>query len=260
MGKKYYLCVTGSKMEGMKVAIIGNGNVGSHLYKWLKECHQDVSIFEGRQLNDNTVDEIRLNDFDMVIISVKDDKIGSIAAKLVNLDAIIVHTSGSVDISVFESEGIRRFGVLYPMQTFSKGLNMRYDNIPLYIEGSSKDVEKDLLHLACQMSGNVSLADSRQRRQLHIAAVFACNFTNHLWALSDLYLGDNGLDFKCMLPLIWRTVEKLGETHPADSQTGPAARGDIRIMESQMRMLEDYPEMKALYSLMSQSIMKLCQR
>ncbi|MDE5773236.1 MAG: DUF2520 domain-containing protein [Muribaculaceae bacterium] len=252
--------MTASKTEGMKVAVIGNGNVGSHFYKWLRECNQDVSIFSGRNLDDATADEIRRSDFDLIIISVKDDKIGNIAAKFVNHDATIVHTSGSVDMSVFESGRIGRYGVLYPMQTFSKGLNMKYGDIPLYIEGSSDDVEKELLSLAHLMSGNVSLADSRQRRQLHIAAVFACNFANHLWALSDLYLKDNGLDFRCMLPLISRTVEKLRDTDPADCQTGPASRGDIGIMESQMRMLEDYPEMKAIYGIMSESIMKLCQR
>ena len=139
------------------------------------------------------------------------------------------------------------------MQTFSKEREVAFDNIPLFIEANS-EADTDLLHhLAARLSGRVYRANSEQRKYLHLAAVFACNFTNHLYVLCDRILQEHGLPFEAMLPLIRETADKVADMSPFDAQTGPAIRYDRNIIAKQEALLSD-PTMREIYSLMSRSI------
>lgn len=234
----------------MKIDIIGRGNVGTHLANAFEGMADAVSV------NPRTLAELRA-DSDIYIISVSDDAIGGVAKALkarLPREAILAHTSGTTPMSRLKGCA-RNIGVFYPLQTFSKNVGLNYREIPFFIEGSDKKVEKQLCETARLVSDSVTLADSEKRKDLHVASVFSCNFVNHLWTMADDYLAERGLDFKSLLPLIRETTRKIERLHPADGQTGPAVRHDHKTLESHMHRLEMHPELQEIYSLLSLSIM-----
>lgn len=239
----------------LNVAIIGRGNVGSHLFKSLEGKDVEVSLLPAHTLTEEIVGDLNRSNCDVAVIAVKDDVIADVARLLKSFNGIVVHTSGSADMEVLERCGIRHYGVMYPLQTFSKEVEMEYNTIPIYIESSTPEVGRTIEAIASRISGICEYADSRRRKYLHIGAVFACNFVNHLWTLSEYYLNEHGLEFRHLLPLINRTVAKIETSSPASVQTGPAARHDSAVMNMQSDMLHDYPDMRMIYDILSQSIM-----
>ena len=163
-----------------------------------------------------------------------------------------VHTAGSMDKEVF-APYTARYGVFYPMQTFSKERETDFDDIPIFVEANHTDDTERLQKLAGRLSTKVYEATSEQRKYLHLAAVFACNFSNHLYALCDRILSEHGLSFETMLPLIRETAAKVADMPPAQAQTGPAIRYDKNVIDKQMALLSD-PTMRQIYDLMSRSI------
>ena len=173
-------------MENKKIInIIGRGNVATHL----------ANAFEGKaeinMVNPHSLAELN-TDADLTIISVTDTAIAKVLDKLPKINGIVAHTSGSTSIDVFKSFRQDRFGVFYPLQTFSKSKKLKYEDIPFYIEASDKITADTLFNYALLISDNVRFADSSQREKLNIAAVLSCNFVNHLWALSEKYLKEAG--------------------------------------------------------------------
>lgn len=166
---------------------------------------------------------------------------------------IFIHTSGSVSMRVFEGH-CTRHGVLYPMQTVSRGRTVSFRNVPLFVEGSDSVTQNLLKALATLISDKAQVANSTQRRSLHIAAVFCCNFTNHMYALADELLSKYDLPFDLMLPLIRETARKVEQISPRQAQTGPAIRGDENVMRSHLALLDDEPAMKRIYELLSNHI------
>ena len=146
------------------------------------------------------------------------------------------------------------YGVFYPLQTFSKDKELDYKEIPFFIEGSSKSAVDILTSLASLISKNVYEADSDKRKRLHIAAVFACNFANHLVGIADDILKENGMDYTVLLPLLKETIGKLYLLPPSMAQTGPAVRNDTTVMKAHEEMLVDNPEYLGIYRALSQSI------
>lgn len=237
-------------IERKRIDIIGRGNVATHLHRAFNEIAKDVQT-----VNPHTLEVLRA-DTDIILISVSDNAIREVAGKLSQIslgNAIVAHTSGSTAMAALEGIGAK-IGVFYPMQTFTKDVKLDYSKIPFFIEGEDKDTESALIQLAAEISGSVELCDSAKRRKLHIASVFCCNFTNHLWAVADSYLAANGLQFKAMLPLLGETLRKVEDAHPADVQTGPAARRDMVTIDAHLQALEEYPEMKKLYKVLTESI------
>ena len=147
-------------------------------------------------------------------------------------------------------------GVFYPLQTFSKNKSLLFEGIPLLVEGSSPGVEKSLLELGEKISGNVHLVHSQGRRTLHLAAVFACNFSNYLYSVASDLLKEQGLSFDLLKPLIRETAMKLESQSPAEAQTGPAARGDMNIIARHLEMLSGKPQLEEIYKILSQEIGK----
>lgn len=234
----------------MKIDIIGRGNVGSHLYEALKPKADVVSV------NPRTLQELR-SDADLFLISVSDDAIKEVVKSVrhrISPESIVAHTSGTTPLSAIQGE-ISHSGVFYPLQTFTKGVTINYEEIPFFIEGNDRETEIKLIDTAALISANVHKANSAKRRDLHIASVFCCNFCNHLWAMADNWLENKGLDFKTLVPLIKETSRKATERHPFELQTGPAVRHDRGILDSHLQALDTEPELQDIYSLLSLSIM-----
>ena len=249
----------------MDITIIGSGNVGNHLFKIFKEKKIHVSAIWSRTLaNAESINkEIATDNLDfsksksnIFIVTVTDDAIKSLIEKLkIPKDAILVHTSGSVEMEVLKSKSSDH-GIFYPLQTFSKNREIDFSEVPLLIESSNQETFKELKILALMISKNVNEFNSEKRRQIHLAAVFASNFTNKLLGITKEILEEKNLDFKLLEPLVKETIKKSFELTPNKSQTGPAIRKDNKTIAKHMAMLGDNSETQKLYKLISEMIME----
>ena len=194
------------------------------------------------------------------IIAVKDTAIADVVKHLHQgrEDQLFIHTSGSVSINVFDSHF--NAGVLYPLYTFSWDRQVDFSRIPIYIEGSDSRVLDKLKAMAELLSCHVEQLDSHRRRYLHLAAVFACNFTNHCYALAQQVLQQQGIGFDALLPIIGETAAKVEQILPKEAQTGPAIRYDRNTIEAHLQLLADQPMLSEVYRLMSQSIHQLAEK
>lgn len=234
----------------LKCTIIGAGNVATHLTKALSEVVDVSEIFSRNIINaqklageigGRAIDDLSeiSTDSDFYLISVVDDAIPWVLSQTRHVKSgIWAHTSGSTPMSVFNGEK-DRFGVLYPLQTFSKDKPVEISQVPLLIEGSSDEVTQWLLSLAAEMSTDVKTVDSIGRMRLHIAAVFACNFANFMWTQADEILQKSGLDIRVLTPLLNETLAKLHTLPPFEGQTGPARRGDFKVIEKHLELLSN---------------------
>lgn len=219
----------------MKITVIGQGNVGTHLLIALCGAASELVGVSARELlADPTVLPL---DSDLYIIAVHDDAIESVAASLPRLEGVVAHTSGSVDInSLAEHE---RRGVFYPLQSFTKGVNLDYSEIPFFLEASDPESLAVLRRGAALISPHIHEADSQRRKRLHVASVFACNYVNYLWEIADNILQTDGMDLTLLHPLLKATVEKAAHVSPHEGQTGPARRGDTNVLHSHLEFLQD---------------------
>ena len=245
------------------IILVGSGNVATHLGIALQNCnYKIVQVYSrsienakklAQKLNTNfTNDLTQLKTVDLIIVSVNDDAISTVLSKLKN--TAIVHTSGSVGIDVFEPN-FSDFGVFYPLQTFNTDIEFTISEIPFCIEGNSKAFEKQLVEIAKNLSSNVITMNSEQRKQLHIAAVFACNFSNQMFSIADDLLTEKDIDFKILLPLVKQTIAKLNTNKPKAVQTGPAKRKDIKIIQEHINLIQQ-EDIKELYRKISNNIIK----
>ena len=191
----------------------------------------------------------------LYIISLKDAAFVELLPQITEgkQHALLVHTAGSIPMNIWEGYA-ERYGVFYPMQTFSKQRAVDFREVPFF-NAAKRPEDVDLLKaVAGTLSEKVYEADSEQRRSLHLAAVFTCNFTNHMYALAAELLEKYHLPFDVMLPLIDETARKVHELPPCDAQTGPAVRYDENVINKHLSMLEDTPALQEIYKLMSKSI------
>ena len=190
---------------------------------------------------------------DAAIVMLKDDALKELAPAIAgNLhNSLLLHTAGSVPMDIWREAGALKYGVLYPMQTFSKESRIEWSQVPLFIEGSSAPVLESIKQLALSISPDVTPLSSEGRKKLHLAAVFTCNFSNHMYAIAEQLLETEGVPFRVMLPLVRETARKVESIKPHDAQTGPAVRGDRKVMEEHLSLLKDNPEYAELYRLIS---------
>lgn len=221
--------------------ILGRGNVASILADGLREAGvPPVQMWHrGEEL---------CPDGDLYIIAVKDDAVAEVA-RLCPSSALVVHTAGSVAMDVIPQQ---RRGVLYPMQSFTKGRRIDWSRVPFFIEASSEADCALLETFAHRLSSSVFRLTSEQRKTLHLAAVWVSNFPNHLWTVASDLLEREGVPFSVMLPLIEETAAKVQELTPREAQTGPARRADQKVMQAHEAMLPD--DLRLLYHLLSNSI------
>ncbi len=247
------------------IVFIGAGNVASHIAPAIERSgagrirqvysrtFNNAQALAEKLRDAKATDDLSqiLPDADIYIISIKDDSIGEIAQKLSPNNALWLHTSGSVNMEVLSALS-PRYGVFYPMQTFSKNAPLEMSEVPLFIEGSSQEVEKEIESFAAKTFDKVYHADSELRRKMHIAAVFSCNFTNYMWVIADELLRKEGLTFDVMKPLMEETLRKAFANTPEQGQTGPAVRGDKNIMEKHEALLSESD--REVYRLLSDRI------
>ncbi|MCQ2336780.1 MAG: DUF2520 domain-containing protein [Paludibacteraceae bacterium] len=251
----------------MKIFIIGSGNVATHIALRLKSAGVEIAGIYSKTLENAktladkidvpyTNDKTKIPNANIYICSVKDDCITDVlTGASINKESLLVHTAGSVNMNVLEpfSENI---GVIYPMQTFSKAKIVDWNKIPLYIEANNTDTLAKLQPFAIKLSPIVHIATSEQRKILHLAAVFACNFTNELYAVAYRLMTENGLSFESLFPLMEETFAKAKLMPPVKAQTGPAARNDVKVMEMQQGLLKGTD--KEIYKLLSKAIQREC--
>ena len=271
----------------MKIVLIGAGNLATHLGKALHAAGHDMvqvfsrtmqsaetlaSLLDAEPLTD--IAQVR-DDADVYIFSVKDSALLQLVAQLCRHEAdglgedgavnalrkakkgeherVFLHTAGSMPLSVFKGMA-QHYGVLYPMQTFSKQREVDFSIIPCFVEANDEFAQKQIEGLAREISGRVYQLSSEDRKYLHLSAVFACNFANHCYAISQELLEEHGIPFDVMLPLINETAAKVHEMKPKDAQTGPAVRYDENVIGKQSKLLENHPHFKKVYDSMSKSI------
>ena len=223
--------------------LIGSGNVASHLGLALEQAGHRVVRVGGRS---RTMPSPQ--DADLYVIAVTDSAIATVAEQIGDVPGLVVHTAGSVPMSVLPQ---CRRGVLYPLQTFTKGRPVEMRSVPLFVE--SEGGEELLLEVANQLSDRVIRMDSEHRRYLHLAAVFCNNFTNHMFRITEELLSQHDIPFDVMLPIIDETARKVHSLSPAQAQTGPAVRWNQGVMEAQLALLER-EDLKQLYQIISKSI------
>ena len=229
----------------MKVVLIGRGRLATNLLAALQQAgHEVVSI------NSRTLEGLPL-EADAFIVAVKDSALEEVVRRATKgrEQQLFLHTAGSMPMSLFEGH-TSRYGVFYPMQTFSKERLVDFAEIPVFIEGADPAIRP----LAESISRRVYELSTEARKYLHLSAVFACNFVNHCYALSAELLEQHGLPFDVMLPLIDETARKVHELHPHDAQTGPAVRYDENVIRMQSALLADNPELQQIYELLSLDI------
>lgn len=250
-----------------KIVLIGCGNVGYHLGKQLKTKGLNLIQVYSRSLEkaqkfaqeigvNYTTDFQQIVEADLYILAVHDDGIGEVAVQLVQIapHALMVHTSGATPSTVFQ-EHSRRFGVFYPLQTFSIHRKADFNKIPLCVDAAKPEDLVFLKKLAQQICPNVYHITDEQRAILHVAAVFVNNFTNHLFHVGEQIVVKENLDFNILKPLIQETVQKIMEHPPQSMQTGPAIRGDNQTIQRHLNYLEQYPDYQELYKIITKKIM-----
>lgn len=250
----------------MDIVFLGSGNLatqlalalhaaGHHILQVYSRTEQHARELANRVGGSFTADTAQVRpDADVYIISVKDDAIGQVAAAVcpTRTHALFLHTAGSVPMSVFAPYA-KRYGVLYPMQTFSKSRQVDFTPIPCFIEASDDASLQLIRSLAASVSQHVVEADSNKRKKLHLAAVLACNLANHCYRLAERVLEEEHIDFNLYLPLISETARKVAFLSPRDAQTGPMVRYDTGVMDMQLSLLPD-ERTRQIYRLMAESI------
>ncbi|OOQ61051.1 Rossmann-like and DUF2520 domain-containing protein [Mucilaginibacter pedocola] len=251
----------------MRISLIGSGNVATHIAAALKNAgHRIVQVYSPNLQNAamlayhvgaTAVDALKDIDAetDIFIIAVKDDAITSIVPQLSTFGKLVVHTSGAVSLDALSAETANA-GVFYPLQTFSKTKELNFWQVPMCIEGATETITKQLEELARTISNNVYRVSSAQRKVLHLSAVFACNFTNHLYGVAEQLLKESNMPFDMLRPLIAETADKIKAHSPTTVQTGPAVRKDERTMQAHLQMLEGKEALQEIYLLLSQDIIK----
>ena len=254
----------------MRISFMGAGRVAHHLAHVLSQHHQIVQIYSrtlataqtlATQVNATATTNIaELNpEIDLVIIAVSDQAIASVISNVHQQlpKVLIVHTSGSTDIEVL-AQIHARAGVFYPLQTFSLDRDIPWLDTPIFVEAKSEDDLVLLAELANQLSARVYSYTSAQRLSLHLAAVFACNFSNYCYDMAKQIVDAQHVDFSLLYPLILETANKALHNDPKQMQTGPAMRGDQNILKMHEQMLQkaQREDLKNIYQLMSQQILQ----
>lgn len=244
------------------VSILGAGNVAFHLARALVQNTVQVKQIFNRTLEHaeeigeankiSFTDQIsELEHADLFIIAASDSVISELSMNIPFDDTMVVHTSGSIPMNALKGNYDK--GVFYPLQTFSKGRYLEYDNIPIFIESDSEDNAHRLKELGKRISIQCMEINSEQRAKLHLAAVWACNFVNHMYYMGEKTVKDAGINFDYLKPLINETASKLEFLSPYDAQTGPAMRKDQVVIEKHLELIKD-DFTSALYEKINQSI------
>ena len=236
----------------MRIVLIGRGRLATNLEHALLSAGHEVA-----SVNSRTLESLPL-EADVFIVAVKDAALADVIREATKgrESQLFVHTAGSMPMDMFKGL-TAHYGVFYPMQTFSKERLVDFNDISVFLETNDDASMERLKMLATTLTTHIYELDSEGRKHLHLAAVFACNFVNHCYALSAEVLAAKGLPFSVMMPLVDETAQKVHELAPKDAQTGPAVRGDQNVMQMQANMLAGKPAVKQIYEALSSDIQRL---
>jgi len=252
----------------LKIVLLGAGRVATQLGPALVRAgHQVVYVWSrtrasAEQLaavlpNAEAGTSLALHNWpaDLYLIAVPDAAIPVVLAEArFPTGALVAHTAGTLPLQVFAAYHHLRGGVFYPLQTFSTGRQIDWQTVPLCIEATDEASEATLVGLAQELSQQVARVATPQRQALHVAAVFACNFSNHLLGISHALLAEARLPFELLEPLVRETVDKAFAAPPFSVQTGPAVRGDAPTLASHQVALAPHQRWLKLYKLLTNSI------
>ncbi len=242
------------------IVILGTGNVATHMFKAFQNSkatrviqvynHRPESLKAFENLVDTTSSISGLKAADLYLLCLKDDVIEKISEQIQSFEAIVAHTSGSQTVLSKPNSA-----VFYPLQTFSKNSPLDYSKIPICLEANSEENISILKTIASSISNQVFEIDSTQRQTLHLAAVFVCNFTNHLYKIGEDICQKDQMPFDILKALIQETSEKVNRESPSQIQTGPAIRKDSSTIKRHLKQLKDKRH-KDIYQLLTQSIIE----
>jgi predicted short-subunit dehydrogenase-like oxidoreductase (DUF2520 family) len=250
----------------LRIGVLGAGRVASQLAPALAAAgHQVVFIWNrspapaqalaARLPGAQALTGLPLPPADVYLLAVPDAAVAPLLAAVPwPAGALVVHLAGALPLAVFEAQPAVRGGVLYPLQTFSSGRAIDWPRVPLCVEARAPAAETTLLQLAHSLSQHVRRLDSAQRLKLHVAAVFANNFTNHLLGIADALLTEAALPPELLAPLVRETVDKALAHPPFTVQTGPAVRRDAPTLATHAAALAAHPAWQALYAQLTASI------
>ncbi len=261
-------------MEYYNIAFIGAGNLAWHLAPELENYGHKVSLVSNRSKKNATALIDRLyrasykknldfsrSDIDIIIIAVKDNYIEEIASEIIAPEhCIIFHTSGTWPIDVLERSAAHHYGVLYPLQTFTKGVKSSFKDTPIFVEGNGDYAYKVLQELTRKLSRQVYKLESEQRGILHLSAVIASNFSNHMLTMAKSLMDKHDMSFDLLQNVVYSMVQKAFDIGPENGQTGPAIREDLDTLEKHRKMLKDDRDLQKLYTMISNHIINTHHR
>ncbi|MFD1064337.1 Rossmann-like and DUF2520 domain-containing protein [Winogradskyella litorisediminis] len=247
----------------ISIAILGAGNVASHLYKafsksdtvdvkqWYNRSYDAIKSFKNET---EVIDDLaKLKEVDVYILAVSDDALEEFSKTLPFNNRFIVHTSGTVSMYALDKKNKR--GVFYPLQSFSKDANVNFENVPFCIETEEKSKMQMLKDLANALGSKYYKITTEQRKTLHVAAVFINNFTNQMYRIAHEISDAENIEFDLLKPLILETANKVQDMSPYMAQTGPAKRNDKKTLKKHLKRIEN-EEHKEIYKLITKSIQK----
>ncbi len=260
--------------DQLSVSIIGSGNLAWHLAPALDNAgfaikevysrnpkHAEALTERLYQAEVKATLDFSTSTSTVFIIAVSDDAIEEVATEIILPDeAFLIHTSGSQPLSILQFAAIDSIGSFYPLQTFSKDKRIDFKTVPIFLESTHPETEKIIMTLARAISHHVRKIGSEERKALHIGAVFASNFVNHMLTLSKEVLQKNSLSFDLLKPLISETIAKGLTIGPENAQTGPAMRGDMEVLDRHLEFLQDDEAIAEIYKLISQHIIDRYQQ
>lgn len=241
----------------MQVVIIGTGNAATVFGRlFQKKGHNVVQVYgrdilkaeilaEELKATPTSVLSTLSKNADLYLIAVADKAVAEVAMQLDINDHLVVHTTASLSKHVLK-EASKNYGVLYPLQSLRKEMSLDTP-IPLLVDGNKEEVTVQIEQIAAALSSTVIKANDQTRVKMHVAAVFACNFTNYMYLQSAAFCEKEGLDFSLLQPLIEETATRLRAFHPSEVFTGPAVRGDMETINKHLSLLEAYPDLHSIY-------------
>ena len=251
----------------MNVVCIGAGRLAQHLMPELQNAGCMIKQVFNRSLDSakSLAEKLSIEDYtsdiskidtsaDLYVLALSDDVVSEVAQEIKqahNISGIVVHCSGILGI---DSLPFDLRGGFYPLQTFSEDHQIDWKSTPIIITSEKEFVANALKDLAVKISDKIYEITDQQKTVLHLAAVFANNFTNHMLTIAEDICKENSIPFEILKPLIQTTFEKALTQGPANSQTGPAVRGDEMTIEKHIQLLRDYPQILEVYKVITNNI------
>lgn len=249
------------------VVIIGSGNVATHLARAIQKKgkkiiqiyskHPNSAKLLSKEINTDFIASIGeiSEEADLYILAISDNAIEEVCSSLKAGNNLIVHTSGTVSLDILKRASAN-FGVIYPLQTFSKDIPVDWKTIPILIEANNTENEKRIITFLKEISDHISVMPSEKRKILHLSAVFVNNFVNYLYTVAADIMKESEISFDYLKPLILETANKIVNYSPAEIQTGPAKRGDKKTIKEHLELLSEQKEYAELYRYLTKLIIE----